>query len=117
MFFAYDTPDDYEPLIAAGRLLRSEGVTQTSHRAACYVLIGYPGDTMDAAEKRLLDTYRAGFGPLRCFTGTPAGSRRNSGTSSSGCGYAPSQFIIASKQSSRTVLPSCRCRNIFAERG
>ena len=42
MFFAYDTPDDYEPLIAAGRLLRSEGVTQTSHRAACYVLIGYP---------------------------------------------------------------------------
>ncbi|MFR8000055.1 MAG: hypothetical protein ACLU5L_07565 [Flavonifractor plautii] len=64
MFFAYDTPDDYEPLIAAGRLLRSEGVTQTSHRAACYVLIGYPGDTMDAAEKRLLDTYRAGFWPF-----------------------------------------------------
>lgn len=28
MFFAYDTPDDYEPLIAAGRLLRSEA----SHR-------------------------------------------------------------------------------------
>ena len=64
MFFAYDTPDDYEPLIAAGRLLRSEGVTQTSHRAAGYVLIGYPGDTMDAAEKRLLDTYRAGFWPF-----------------------------------------------------
>ena len=64
MFFAYDTPDDYEPLIAAGRLLRSGGITQTSHRAACYVLIGYPGDTMDAAEKRLLDTYRAGFWPF-----------------------------------------------------
>ena len=30
---------------------------------------------MDAAEKRLLDTYRAGFGPLRCFTGTPAGKQ------------------------------------------
>ena len=117
MFFAYDTPDDYEPLIAAGRLLRSGGVTQTSHRAACYVLIGYPGDTMDAAENGCLTPTGPVFGPLRCFIGTPAGSRRNSGTSSSGCGYAPSQFIIASKQSSRTVLPSRRCRNIFAERG
>ena len=64
MFFAYDTPDDYEPLIAAGRLLRSGGVTQASHRAACYVLIGYPVDTIAAAEKRLLDTYRAGFWPF-----------------------------------------------------
>ena len=64
MFFAYDTEDDYEPLIEAGRLLRRGGITQTSHRAACYVLIGYPGDTMDAAEKRLLDAYRAGFWPF-----------------------------------------------------
>lgn len=63
MYFAYDTPDDYEPLVQAGRLLREGGISQASHRAACYVLIGYKGDTMDAADKRLRDTWRAGFVP------------------------------------------------------
>lgn len=63
MYFAYDTPDDYEPLVAAGRLLRDGGITQASHRAACYVLIGYPGDNMDAANTRLYDTWAAGFIP------------------------------------------------------
>jgi len=29
----------------------------------CYVLIGYAGDTMENAEKRLIDTWRAGFYP------------------------------------------------------
>ena len=37
MFFAYDTPDDYEPLIAAGRLLRSGGITQTSHLSLIHI--------------------------------------------------------------------------------
>ena len=64
MYFAYDTPDDYEPLVAAGKLLREGGITKASHRAACYVLIGYPGDTMEKAEKRLLDTWAAGFVPF-----------------------------------------------------
>ena len=64
MYFAYDTPDDYEPLVAAGKLLREGGITKASHRAACYVLIGYPGDTMEKAEKRLLDTWEAGFIPF-----------------------------------------------------
>lgn len=63
MYFAYDTPDDYEPLVDAGRLLRQGGISAASHRAACYVLIGYPGDTMEAAERRLTDTWRAGFLP------------------------------------------------------
>ena len=30
MYFAYDTPDDYEPLIQAGQLLREGGITKTS---------------------------------------------------------------------------------------
>lgn len=64
MYFAYDTPDDYEPLVEAGRLLREGGFTKASHVAVCYVLIGYPGDTMDAAQKRLLDTWDAGFLPF-----------------------------------------------------
>ncbi len=63
MYFAYDTPDDYAPLVDAGRLLRDGGITRASHRAACYVLIGYRGDTMEAAEKRLRDTWAAGFLP------------------------------------------------------
>lgn len=48
----------------AGRLLREGGITQASHRASCYVLIGYPNDTMEAAEKRLRDTWNAGFVPF-----------------------------------------------------
>jgi len=64
MYFAYDTPNDYEPLVEAGRLLRSGGITKASHRAACYVLIGYRGDTFTKAEKRLTDTVLAGFYPF-----------------------------------------------------
>lgn len=64
MYFAYDIPDDYEPLVEAGRLLRAGGITKASHTALCYVLIGYPGDTMERAERRLLDTWDAGFLPF-----------------------------------------------------
>jgi len=64
MYFAYDTPDDYEPLIQAGQLLREGGFTQASHSARCYVLIGYPGDTMTAAEMRLRQAWAAGFLPF-----------------------------------------------------
>ena len=53
MFFAYDTPDDYEPLVIAGKMLR-EIWTDASKTLRCYVLCGYPGDTVDAAEKRML---------------------------------------------------------------
>jgi hypothetical protein len=63
MYFAYDKPSDYEPLVQAGRLLRDGGITKASHRAACYVLIGYPGDTMDAADARLRAAWEAGFVP------------------------------------------------------
>ena len=63
-YFAYDTPEDYAPLVDAGRLLREGGITQASHRASCYVLIGYPNDTMEAAEKRLRDTWNAGLVPF-----------------------------------------------------
>jgi hypothetical protein len=63
MFFAYDTPDDYEPLINAGRMLKEAGLNRIIHDCRCYVLIGYPKDTMEAAEKRLTDTVKAGFFP------------------------------------------------------
>jgi len=62
MFFAYDTEDDYEPLADASTMLRSAGFTR--HQMRCYVLIGYPHDTIQAAEKRLYATVRLGFFPM-----------------------------------------------------
>lgn len=63
MYFAYDTPDDYEPLIEAGKIMRQEGHSILSHSMRCYLLIGYPKDTMETAEKRIIDTVKAGFVP------------------------------------------------------
>lgn len=63
MYFAYDTKDDYEPLISAGKILRKAGFTVASHSMCAYVLIGYKGDTFDKAEKRLNQTIEAGFVP------------------------------------------------------
>jgi len=64
MFFAYDTPDDYEPLVAAGKLLQSARFVLSKRKTYAYVLMGYPGDTFDAAEKRCKDTLKAGFIPF-----------------------------------------------------
>ena len=64
LFFAYDTPNDYEPLIQAGNYLRAAGFRLNNHIARCYVLIGYEGDTFENAEKRLLQVCEAGFFPF-----------------------------------------------------
>lgn len=62
LFCAYDTPDDYEPLLEAGKMFEE---TEIPIRTTCaYVLIGYPKDTMEKAEKRLTDTVKAGFWPF-----------------------------------------------------
>lgn len=63
MYFAYDTPDDYEPLVMAGRMLMEAGITPQSHVMACYNLIGYKGDTFEKANTRLNQTIKAGFMP------------------------------------------------------
>lgn len=77
MYFAYDTPDDYEPLVEAGKKLRQVGFTPSSHSMRCYNLIGYKGDTFEKAERRLTDTIKAGFVPFamlyRDETGTVSG--------------------------------------------
>lgn len=64
MFFAYDTPDDLEPLRDAGHRMLARGWTTRSHRLRCYVLIGGPKDTIDAANQRLRQTVDAGFLPM-----------------------------------------------------
>lgn len=63
MYFAYDTPDDYEPLVEAGKMLLQEGHSPNNHSMCCYCLIGYPNDTFEKAEKRLVDAIKAGFMP------------------------------------------------------
>jgi hypothetical protein len=63
MYFAYDTPDDLEPLFEAGKMLREAGISEASHTAGCYILIGYKGDTYDKALHRIHQTIDAGFMP------------------------------------------------------
>lgn len=63
LYCAYDTPDDLEPLVEAGKIFRSAGFTVASHSLCCYVLIGYRSDTFERAERRLMDTIKAGFVP------------------------------------------------------
>jgi len=62
-FFAYDPGDPFETLESAARRLIAAGFTACSHRLRAYVLIGYPKDTFDAADKRLRDMLRIGFTP------------------------------------------------------
>jgi hypothetical protein len=63
-FFAYDPGDAFETLEHAARRLLAAGFTRQSHRLACYVLIGYPRDTFDAATKRLTEIATLGFRPM-----------------------------------------------------
>lgn len=63
MFFAYDTPNDREPLFEAGKLLITAGF-KIFHPLRAYVLIGYPNDSFDKAEARLNDCLKAGFMPM-----------------------------------------------------
>lgn len=64
VFFAYDTPDDLEPLKAAGAMMMDAGFTRASHSLRCYVLCGYRDDAMDDAEERMMQAGRAGFTPM-----------------------------------------------------
>jgi hypothetical protein len=64
LFFAYDTPDDLEPLQQAGKFLLDAGFTKASNDLRCYVLIGHKGDTFEKAQKRMGETWNAGFMPM-----------------------------------------------------
>jgi hypothetical protein len=61
MFFAYDTPDDYEPLQIISTKLKH---FCSGHRLCAYVLIGYPKDTFEKAEYRLQQTKKLGIIPF-----------------------------------------------------
>jgi hypothetical protein len=64
MFFAYDTPDDHEPILEAAKILRKYEILSSSNSVRCYVLIGWKGDTFEAAEARLQEAMKAGYMPM-----------------------------------------------------
>lgn len=75
VWFAYDTPDDWEPLVGAAEMLWNAGFRKGSHSVRCYVLCGYPKDTMWAAEKRMIETAKAGFMPMAMLWRDEKGER------------------------------------------
>lgn len=64
IFCAYDTPNDLDPLIEAGKMLNQANFTYANRKARCYVLVGYPSDTFEKAEKRIIQALKAGFFPF-----------------------------------------------------
>ena len=65
LYFAYDTPDDYEPLVEAGKLFRNTyWGTSNMSKLRCYQLSGFPKDTIQDAERRAMQCVRAGFLPF-----------------------------------------------------
>lgn len=64
IWMAYDTPDDWEPLMDAAKLLSGAGLIRPRKTVRCYVLIGWERDTIDAAEKRLTAVCGLGIMPM-----------------------------------------------------
>jgi hypothetical protein len=77
LFFAYDGPEDREPLFEAGNMLLSNGFTRESHALRAYVLIGYQHDTLEKAEHRLHETMEAGFMPMAMLYRDKTGDRED----------------------------------------
>jgi hypothetical protein len=67
IWFAYDTPDDWEPLVTAAKALADAGLMGGKHRACCYVLAGWNRlgrqDTIEAADERIRAVVQLGFFP------------------------------------------------------
>jgi hypothetical protein len=64
MFFAYDGPEDREPMYEVGKMLKANGITIRSRVPRAYCLIGYPCDTFEKATKRLEECLQFGFIPM-----------------------------------------------------
>ena len=81
LFFAYDTPDDYEPLVRAARLLWQAGFTPQSHCVRAYVLMGWPrdgereADTFIEALSRLRQVLALGIIPMAMLWRDESGRR------------------------------------------
>ena len=62
IYFAYDTPDDYEPLREASKLLSEYGLLKM-RGVSVYCLCGYPSDTQEKAEHRFMEVLKLGMQP------------------------------------------------------
>lgn len=68
IWFSYDGEHQLAALATAGKMLQEAGINRTSsgrpiYNARCYVPVGFPGDTMDEADKRLKTVWAQGFMP------------------------------------------------------
>ena len=63
-FFAYDPGDDFGVLADVAWKMHGAGFTAASHRLRCYVLVGYPRDTLIDASDRLEAIKSLGFTPM-----------------------------------------------------
>ena len=75
LYTAYDTMDDYEHLRAMSEMLHNVGLSRKSHQVKCYMLCGYPEDSMEAAEKRANQIMELGFLPFAMLYRDETGSR------------------------------------------
>lgn len=98
-YFAYDTPDDYEHLINAGGIFKDLGYNRNSKFLCCYVLIGYPKDTFDIAEKRLRQAWEHGFLPMAMLYKNKKGDR-------------PREWIKFARQWANHVITSVRLKEV-----
>ena len=62
IFFAYDTPDDYEPLLIASNLLKQYNLLNR-RKVSVYCLCGWPTDTFEKAEARFWQILNLGMCP------------------------------------------------------
>lgn len=68
VFFAYDRASAWEPLKAAANMIRHAWPAAISgHRLRCYVLIGFPGDTLVSALRRLKAVMSLGVMPMAMY--------------------------------------------------
>lgn len=75
VFFAYDTPDDLEPLRDAVAMLKRCDGGRKQRWIRAYVLCGYPRDTKEAAQERMLTCCRMGVLPMAMLYRGPDGKR------------------------------------------
>lgn len=65
VFFAYDTEDDYDPLVAAAEKIFSAGfLSKASNNIRAFVLMGFRGDTFVDAERRCRAVLETGMFPM-----------------------------------------------------
>lgn len=73
-FFAYDTPDDLPALEAAAVLLK-QNEWYRDYKCRCYVLCGYKGDSLEAADSRCKALLELGYYPFAMYYRDPADER------------------------------------------